>query len=504
MALAPEDTPNSGDAELQMPDDASAPAVPAPIVIPEQAKNYVIATDLVQPISEEALKKFDGIMIPILPDTAGRVNDDMDTSKIGEVDVSEDSVNWYQTLLNGFRSHPAHGVFEDALADPNADWRNTLTFNGQNINIGRPKFSNKGKGSKMSSERLMLSVRSRLNLGAPIQIPLPGSGFYATIKPLGEDEIIAIWREILAETIKLGRVTHGLMFSNNQVFSARAIVQAWIRTMVETTVSDLPKENIIDHITINDLPIIAHSVATSIYPNGFPMTRAIFTDDKLPKEEISQLIDIRKCLFMNAKMFKDDQLSHMVKRMDSPMTIKSIKDYKDQFVFNQNPVVDIGDSVKLHLSTPTLREYFDSGEKWVNDITATVHEALGANPEEGTRMQYISQLALASRLRQYSHYVKAIEEDGELYTTRENVDKVLSALSASEDTSKKFYKAVSDYINNGQVSLIATTSVNEYEDKLTGNKWPRLMPLDPISIFFQLVEQKLLGITSRALEGTSD
>jgi hypothetical protein len=119
-------------------------------------------------------------------------------------------------------------------------------------------------------------------------------------------------------------------------------------------------------------------------------------------------------------------------------------------------------------------------------------------------MQYISQLAKASRLRQYSHYVKAVEEDGELYTTRENVDKVLVSLSASDSISKKFFKAISDYINNTQVAIIATTSVNEYEDTASGDKWPRLIAVDAVSVFFQLVEQKLLGLSSRSLEDTSD
>lgn len=508
MAIAPEDNQGGSEQEpeLTMPDDSQVSIDPQNVEVPKQAKNWESKTDLMSPApSEEEMKKFQGILVPLLPDSASRINDDMETTKMGEVDVNEDAVNWYQTLLNGFRSVPAHGVFEDALADPNAQWRNALSYAGQNINVGRPKFTNRGRGAKMSSERLNLSVKARLGLGSPVQVPLVGSGFYATVKPLEEYDIIGLWRTIIAEPIKLGRATHGLMFANNSVFTAKAVVEAWLASLVETTVNDLPKENLVDHITVNDLPLIALSTANSIYPNGFPMSRAVFTEDtKLPKEEISQIIDLRKVLFMNAKMFKEEQLSHMVKRIEQPMTIKSIKDYKDQFVFNQNTIVDIGDGVKLHLYTPSLREYFDSGEKWINEINAAVHEALGAEATDQKRMQYISQLAKASRLRQYSHYVKAVEEDGELYTTRENVDKVLVSLSASDEISRKFFKAISDYINNTQVAIIATTSVNEYEDTASGDKWPRLIALDAVSVFFQLVEQKLLGLSSRSLEDTSD
>lgn len=506
MSIAPEDDHQSGeeaDLQLHLPEDEVIPEKETVVATPKQQKNYEIKDPLAAPLSDEGAEKFEGIMIPILPDTASFVNEALDETNQA-VDASEESINWYQGTLQGFRSHPAKGIFEDALADPNADWRNTLQYNGQNINVGRPKFSNKGRGSRLSSERLELSIRSTLGLGAPVQVPMAASGFYATIRPMGEDEIIGLWREVIAETVRLGRVTHGLIFSNNQVFAAKAMFQAFVNTLIQTTVSDLPPENLADHLTINDLPIIAHAVATSIYPNGLPVQRSVFTEDgnNMPKEEIKQTIDIRKCLVMNAKMFKEEQLTHMVKRIEKPHTLKMVKEYRDQFVFNQSTVIDITDTIKLHLHTPSLREYFESGEKWINEILAIVHNAMGADAEERKRMQYISQLALATRLRQYSHYVKAIEEDGELYTTRENVDKVLNTMSSSNELASKIFKAVSDYINNTQVALVATTSVNVYEDTLSGEKWPRLIPLDAISVFFQLVEQKLRGITSRNLEDT--
>lgn len=521
MAIAPEDTPiGTGDGaastasvnqpaldsevDLVLPEELVMPVGAAGGKIEKIAKNYTIDKPLVAPLGEKELEKFDGIKIPLLSDKGSEVDKWMDDVKIGEVDVSEESQSWYRNVLAGFRSSPAAGMFEDALADPNADWRNTLSFGGQNINIGRPRFNNKGRdAARMSSERLQLSIRSQLGLGAPVQVPLTGSGFYATVKPFGEDEIISLWREIIANSERLGRVTHGLIFSNNQVFASRAVVQAWLNSLVETTISDLPLENILDHLTINDLPSIYQSCASAIYPNGFPLTRSVFTEqEKLPKDEITQLIDLRKCLFMNAKMFNEAQLSHMTKRIGQQMTLKSVKDYRDAFVFNHTTVVEITPEIKLHLHTPSLREYFESGEKWIEEINAIVGAALKSDANEVTRGNYVSQLAKASRLRQYAHYVKSVEESGEMYSTRENVDRVLKEMSASDEVSRKFYKAVSDYINGTQVAIVATTSVNEYEDTLSGEKWPRLIPIDALSTFFQLVEQKLRGITSRALEDT--
>lgn len=507
MSIVPEDPAQSDeDSGLLMPEEPlNGDAVVD--VAPSQVKNYETAVPLTRPMTEEEADKFEGVKVHVLPDTAEKINAVLeDSGRMGEIDVAEQSLNWYQGLMAGFQAHPAHGIFEDALSDPNAKWTNALKHGKTTINIGRPNYSNKGRGdSAMSSERLVLSIRSKLGLGSPLQTPLLGSGFYVMHKPIPDEQIISLWRDILLETVKLGRVTHGLIFSNNQGLAARAVVKAWVDSIVETTVSDMKDGDIYDHLTINDLPTICLSVAASVYPNGFPLSRSVFTQNtSMPKEEVSQMIDVRKALFANSAMFNEEQLTHMSHRIGRPMSLKSVKEYRNHFKVDQQPVIDIGDGVKLHLHTPSLREYFDSCEKWTTEITTTVRNALGTEPVEADRLRYISQLAQSSRLRQYAHYVKAIEEDGELYTTRENVDKTLAMLSSSPEASKRMYGAISDYINSTQVAIIATTSVNEYEDKLSGLKWPRLIPIDALSVFFQLVEQRLRGIVSRSLEGTSD
>lgn len=505
MSLVPEDNnPHDPDeAQLHIPDEAPLNVDADNSKLPRQAKNYESKTQLVSELSEEAKAKFGIIDISMLPDFASRSSAEVEKTRPTDVDITEESYAWYTTLANGFSAHPAKGVFEDALADPNAQWANALYYNNVPINAGRPTFNNKGRSATMSSERLQMSVRAKLGLGSPVQEPMIGSGFYVTSKPLGEDEIIGLWRDVIANPVRLGRVTHGLMFSNNSVFAARDVYNAWQRNIMSTTVSDLPLDKLADHLTINDLPLICHAVATSIYPNGFPITRAVFYPDTgMPKEEISQLIDIRKALFMNGAIISEEQRAHLVKRVESPTTLKQVKEYREGFKQLAPTVIEIIPTIKIHLHTPSLREYFDSGEKWINEITAAVTSALGKDAEIGERLPYISKLAKASRLRQYAHYIKAIEEDGEIYTVRENVDRTLYSLSESDEISAKIYKAVSDYINSTQVAIVATTSVNEFEDEKSGDKFPRLIPIDALSVFFQLVEQKLLGITSRELADT--
>lgn len=504
--IAQEDTPGDPQSEWETGNEAPAQGLEQTVDLPDvltQKLNYELSAPIMLPMDESKRARFDGVEIMALGDMASAVSQTIEGTNF-EVDQSEAAQDFFTNLMEGFRSHPSKGIFEDVLSNPNADWRNSIKFDGRSINQGRPNYKNQGRNNgQMSSDRLVMSIRSRMGIGAPAQTPLMASGFYVTHRPLEEADIINLWREVLTETIRLGRVTHGLIFSNNQVFVCRAIVKAFIDTMIDTTVSNLNKDDILDNISINDVPTIAQSLASAIYPNGFPMSRPVFTEkSNLPKEQVSQMIDIRKALVIDRTQFADEQLAHMVNRLAKPMTLKQVKEYREAFKFNHPTVVDLGNDVKLHLRTPSVREYLDSGEKWITEITSTVTAALGSEPTDRDRASFISKLAQSSRLRQYAHYVASIEEDGELYTTRENVDRVLTSLSADNETSERYYKAISDYINATQVAVIATTSLTEYEDEASGKKWPRLIPIDAISTFFQLVEQKLRGITQRRLEAS--
>lgn len=504
--IAEEDTPGGPQDEWESGNETPHPGLEKAVEQAEVLKqqlNYELSAPIMLPMDETKRAKFDGVEIMALGDMASAVNDTIGGTNF-EVDSSDAAQEFFTDLMQGFRAHPSKGIFEDVLSNPNADWRNSIKYDGRSINQGRPNYKNQGRNNgNMSSDRLVMSIRSRMGIGAPVQTPLMASGFYVTHRPLEESDIINLWREVLTETIRLGRVTHGLIFSNNQVFVAGAILKAFVATMIDTTVSNMNKEDILDHISINDIPTIAQSLASAIYPNGFPMSRPVFTEkSNLPKEQVSQMIDIRKALVMDRTLFTDEQLMHMVSRVAKPMSLKQVKEYCAAFKFNHPTVVDLGNEVKLHLRTPSVREYLDSGEKWISEITNTVSEALGSEPTDRDRASYISKLAQSSRLRQYAHYVGAIEEDGELYTTRENVDRVLTSLSADSETSERYYKTISDYINATQVAVVATTSLTEYEDETSGKKWPRLIPIDAISTFFQLVEQKLRGITQRRLEAS--
>lgn len=465
----------------------------------EVVKNYTLTRPVIKDMPEDKTKIDEDVLIPLPSDTTSGVVESMNNVR-ERVDASDEAVSWYRTLDESIkRIAPGAGLFEDVLGDPNADWRQSLEHNGTQVGgIARPKFS-RGKGTRMSSERMLLSMRTKLNLGAPINVPLYATGIHATCKPLSEREILALWTEVIANPLRMGRRTHGMLFSSTQAYTERAIFNAWYESLDSLSVGELSKPELMDLVKLSDMPIIAHAVATSLYPNGLPFKRAVWTEDGLPDREIEQILDISKTVWFNHKHFSQEQLSHMTHRMEKTTNIKQVKEYQDSFRYpNRINEIVIDEDLKIHLAEPNLTQYFMAADRWIEGLHQEAINILGEKASEGEKAGKVDQLAKVGRLCKYSHYVKAIEDSGDLYDTPEAINQGLELLSASDHGSQLFYEGVTNFIEQSQIALVAVTSYNEFEDKVTmGSKFPRLVPIDATSTFFLVVEQKLHGIVSR-------
>lgn len=498
------------DSQLTMGEERAAPDFTQPEIaeeanLPKANKNYTLVDPMNKPMPEDASRIDTDVCIPVLPDTATRVNEQLEKLRASEIDRTEETKDWVTTLLESIDSSPGAGLFEDRLDDPDADWRQRMEYAGSYVGgIARPKIGPIA-GTRMSHKRMILATRARMGLGAPVNSSFFSSGFSATSEPMTEREIVRVWARIIDNAEKLGRRTHGMLFSNTQVYTEQAIFEEWLKLVAETSVRDMELSSLVDVMSIFDMPSIAHTLASSFYPNGVPFVRSVWTEDgRLPKQEIRQILNIDKCIVFDNSMLDDAQRDHMAKRIKGSVTMEQVKKYQDSLTYrNRQEIIDIGDGVKVHLTTPSLRQYFETGHKWIMELNQIVKEAMGEKVGEGTRQKYLDHLQRTSRLCKYAHFVKRVEVDDEIYDAEDGIKQLLETFSSADWIAEKFYRGVSDYINASQIAIVATTSYNEYEDRVTaGSRFPRLIPLDATSVFFQWVEQKLRGIVSREMEAT--
>lgn len=94
-------------------------------------------------------------------------------------------------------------------------------------------------------------------------------------------------------------------------------------------------------------------------------------------------------------------------------TKEEVKRYQDELTCMSKRSVELksNDKVTINmlLEAPTVNEYINSGSLWVTTIADKINEMM-SNVSPDKREEFIIESGRATALRQYAHYVSAIEE----------------------------------------------------------------------------------------------
>jgi hypothetical protein len=164
--------------------------------------------------------------------------------------------------------------------------------------------------------------------------------------------------------------------------------------------------------------------------------------------------------------------------------------------------VRLTDQISITLRRATMDQYLNSGAKWVNNIIRLVDEAFERPANEAVRDAYIMDQGKATNMRQYAHMVESIDIGGEddadpqRITDEETIEQTLDVLSANDDIREAYFKGNKDFIEDATIAIVAVP-VTEDEDRGALPRFPHLLAIDPLSVFFILLVQKIPQIQMR-------
>lgn len=409
------------------------------------------------------------------------------------LDTSEKERDW----INVFRASNEVGSVADVgvetLNREGADFRQTVQSEKGPLSIAQPNFSNMSD-TMMTGERAVLRIRALTGMGSIMQIPLWHSGFWLTIKAPSDAALLELNRRLVEEKIEIGRRTHGLAFGNTSVFFAGWIMDFALQHMYETTCK--PDVDWRSRISSLDVPLIAWGLACAIWPRGFPYARSVMKKDSEEFKVIREKINIGKILWTDTSALTPWQVSHMAQRRGAHMTNEMLDRYQKEFTRGQGRTVKLSDKIALELATPTLDEYLTSGQKWVNNIVLMVDKAFGMPPGDAARNSYITDQAKATNMRQFGHWVKAVHVEGNVIEDVDTVEQTLDALSSIDDFRQVYFEGIQKYIEDSTISIVAVPATEE-TDNPSLPRFPHLLPIDALSVFFILLGQKVQRIQAR-------
>lgn len=407
---------------------------------------------------------------------------------------------WVDTVRRG-QYFLVHGnALMPALDRTDSDWQQHVQVDTERLSAGRPRFA-ENTGSLLTGERAILKARAVMSLGALVQIPLWHTGIWISFKAPPEEALLELERRLASEKVGLGRLTNGSIFSNTSIYTNSYLINFALQYVYESTHKDPSPDALKALIKITDIPTLIWGLLCAIYPNRYPYMRAclkvgcayVFKAD----------LSIPKLSWTDNQSLTEWQRKLMSRR-NTKVSDDELARYQREHVRGGTRWFTVAeDRLDIELSTPTIKQYEDSGFSWIDSINRMMEEAFGVTLKGEERQRYITDQSRVTTLRQYGHWVSRIRLAGdEVGDDQETLEELVALFSSDEDVSKVFFTEVGRFIDDATLSLIAlpkhSCPVCKTGQAPEDNKHPYLIPIDAGKVFFTLLDQRISKALLRA------
>jgi hypothetical protein len=438
-------------------------------------------------------------IIALPADTAARTMNYGQTVDNPQLAEGPEGEAWTDAIGTGH----GHGSFHDnmlpAAQREGADFQQKIIHGGRPLSIAQPRIAD-DEGPLLTGKRGMLRINALLGRGAIIQVPLWHSGFWLTLQMPEELELLDTFDRIIGNKISFGRQSNGLAFANHAVIDNGAVVDLAMRCLYETTLKDVNSETELRAlIKAPDIHLIAWGLAVAMYPRGFQFERSILDPKGMSTTVVRETLNVGALLWTDRSSLDEWQITHMAKRATGSMTKEMVKSYTDRFVRGAAKPVMLSDKLGLTLRVPSIDEYLTAGQVWIDELTAAINESLTQELSAKQRSEKILDRARATSMRQYVHWIESIDipEQEKKMVAREDIADTVSNLSSDNAIRNKYYELMREYINGSTIAMIGVPQVHPDEKDQVLPRFENIIPLDPISVFFSLLSQKIQQIRMR-------
>lgn len=417
--------------------------------------------------------------------------------------------------IRGGKNSQASDVYVEALDNPENEFTNHLEHSDKVLAPNTLKINS--KMDVLSNQNAIALFSKALGIGELVEVPLWHSGFWVTLRPPKQSEIIVLESNIANLSVQLGALTSTIIYSNYSVIAIRMLMD-FIKDHIQNSSLKLsPEDDILDYINIQDLQPLVLGVIISMYPKGAPITRScvntiVLDDDNVPKCDYSirGVLDPKKLLFVNRKALSSEHINQMIKRLPNSVTIDDVKNYQltlDRIKPHKIEFNTEAEDVKINLtiSLPSIKEYITAGEEWVNDIIYKSEELFTDADNQEAKDKKVDEMLSTFVLGLYSTFITEIENvnEGKKVVDKATIINLLELFSGDRVILKDYIPKITKFITDTAVAIVATPTFvcpkcNANQAVSENPAFKELIPLNIIESFFDL--STLRGAKLRSID----
>lgn len=460
--------------------------------------------------------------LPLISSTPENFEEEV--KKLPNISTNDASaIRWLHYATQGIDHLMKGAVFQAALTNPEADWTNRPTHDGQPIGLQR--LGRKSSGGNLSGENAVLKVKSLLGLGTIMHVPLWHTGCWISLKAPSNSSILELNRRIAEEKITLGRQTSGMVFSNTSVYIQSYLVNFILAHIYDTNLETRDPAELKRIILVNDLPTLIWGILCTMYPDGYDLREPCVAALTECTHVSEGKVNISRMRIVDRSRLHEDQLKHMANR-NQKRTLEELEKYQELHTHTSRTETvnddNLPTTLEVIIKCPTIDEYEQIGFNWISEIEEMVDKAFSLPAHGKQRDSYITEHGRINRLRQYSHWISEIRvgegEHATIITDRQTIDTTCGELSQLEVGTNAILGGIGEFIEASAIAVIGYPNApcpscglrygdhvekakeKGGEDKIVlGTDVPEFVAIDLTTTFFTLTGQRLNPTLTKAL-----
>lgn len=451
----------------------------------------------------------------------------LDKGELSKEEVSEALVMWRSAIEMAELPLYHHGEYNRVFDREGADFVHGVRGpSGNKVMMIRPGFLPSKESDILAGEAVTQFLASRSGTGVPISVPLWHSGFRIRFGLFSERSLLNLTAMLKQNKLFLGRMTQGASFSGDDVFLVATIVNFILDNVAETSIPTSKKQQLLDRILVTDINGLMAAALASIYPRGYPVyhmcSNASCTHKVTPV--VRELGDFNPDDMLNFDAMwlcdKNNLTTEDIGALSVKPSIKDTLSFEDVAKYQERVQgrlqakttpfkLDLDNlKVTIHCKVPTIGEYINVANRWVNTMVELVDKVLATDQlvsedqQVQRREEMLTEYASTMEIGKHLHWVKHIELHSEEDDKTWRIIDPTTIAETMDQWSRldNFVDDFGTYIQRYKEDMtFAMTGFNNYICPSCGNgqvgngaKYPSIIPVNMTSYFFTLTEWRSL------------
>jgi len=349
----------------------------------------------------------------------------------------------------------------------------------------------------------LLKLVKATGVGAITQIPLYHSGFWITVRPLKDTEIINLGLDLSNAISELNKSTLGIVNTLVNLPYVEKITNLLNDIIINTTLKLDDEDDILDYININDLYTIAWGIAKSMYPKGMdiivPCKNNAVVDENtgLPKctYKARVKVDIDKLFWVDKTKFTKDHISQMSKRKPNSVTKDEVKEYQETLTTNEPLSFTLdsedGSRIDITLQSCSVNRYLELGYNLVEQIEEYLDNVINKLnvKDEDAKENAKERILRTFYLKSYTHLFKEIRIDDARLESIEEIVEALEVFDSSIEFSKIIKDKLIEFLDRKLLTVIGIPNFTCPKCRATQSE-DAIIPIAVYEYFFLLVNSR--------------